>query len=74
MPCVTGLFFLIVTFQKAGSLTLLRALGAPASRLVSSLLIQVLIILVAGLAVGTLLYYPVSQQTLGGLPEGMSPT
>jgi putative ABC transport system permease protein len=68
VPCVTGLFFLIVTFQKAGALTLLRAIGAPASRLVSSLLIQVLIILVAGLALGTLLYYPLSQQTLGGLP------
>ncbi len=30
VPCVTGLFFLIVTFQKANSLTLLRAIGAPA--------------------------------------------
>jgi putative ABC transport system permease protein len=68
VPCVTGLFFLIVTFQKAGSLTLLRAIGAPAGRLVSSLLIQVLIIVVTGLVLGTLLYYPVSQQTLGGLP------
>ena len=68
VPCVTGLFFLIVTFQKAGALTLLRAIGAPARRLVTSLLIQVLIIVVAGLALGTLLYYPVSQQTVGGLP------
>ncbi|MGI9598504.1 MAG: ABC transporter permease [Acidimicrobiales bacterium] len=68
VPCVTGLFFLIVTFQKADSLTLLRAIGAPAGRLVSSLLIQVLIIVVTGLVLGTLLYYPVSQQTLGGLP------
>ena len=41
VPCVTGLFFLIVTFQKAGALTLLRAIGAPAGRLVASLLIQV---------------------------------
>jgi putative ABC transport system permease protein len=68
VPCVTGLFFLIVTFQKAGALTLLRAIGAPARRLVSSLLIQALIILVAGIGLGTLLYYPLSQQTLGGLP------
>ena len=37
IPCVTGLFFLIVTFQKAGALTLLRAIGAPAGRLVSAL-------------------------------------
>ena len=67
VPCVTGLFFLIVTFQKANSLTLLRAIGAPAGRLVSSLLIQVVVIIGAGLAIGTLLYYPVSQQALGGI-------
>jgi putative ABC transport system permease protein len=67
VPCVTGLFFLIITFQKANSLTLLRAIGAPASRLVSSLLIQVVVIVGAGLAVGTLLYYPLSQGALGGI-------
>ena len=67
VPCVTGLFFLIVTFQKANSLTLLRAIGAPAGRLVSSLLIQVVVIVGAGLLVGTLLYYPLSQQSLGGI-------
>jgi putative ABC transport system permease protein len=67
VPCVTGLFFLIVTFQKANSLTLLRAIGAPAGRLVSSLLIQVVVIIGAGLAIGTLLYYPLSQGQLGGL-------
>ncbi len=67
VPCVTGLFFLIVTFQKANSLTLLRAIGAPAGRLVSSLLIQVVVIIGAGLAIGTLLYYPLSQSALGGI-------
>jgi putative ABC transport system permease protein len=67
VPCVTGLFFLIVTFQKANSLTLLRAIGAPAGRLVSSLLIQVVVIVGVGLLVGTLLYYPLSQQSLGGI-------
>jgi putative ABC transport system permease protein len=67
VPCVTGLFFLIVTFQKANSLTLLRAIGAPAGRLVSSLLIQVVVIIGAGLAIGTLLYYPLSQGALGGI-------
>ena len=29
VPFVTGLFFLIITVQKAGALTLLRAIGAP---------------------------------------------
>jgi putative ABC transport system permease protein len=67
VPCVTGLFFLIITFQKANALTLLRAIGAPAGRLVAALLIQVVIILGLGLAIGTLLYLPVSQQNLGGI-------
>ena len=67
VPCVTGLFFLIVTFQKANSLTLLRDIGAPAGRLVSSLLLQVVVIVGAGLLIGTLLYLPVSQQALGGI-------
>jgi putative ABC transport system permease protein len=68
VPCVTGLFFLIVTFQKAGALTLLRAIGAPASRLVTSLLIQALIIIGLGYLIGALLYTPVSQIKLGGIP------
>ncbi len=67
VPCVTGLFFLIVTFQKANALTLLRAIGAPAARLVASLLIQVVLMIVGGLIVGTALYYPVSQAQLGGI-------
>ncbi|HZI44966.1 MAG TPA: ABC transporter permease [Ilumatobacter sp.] len=60
VPLVTGLFFLIVTIQKAGSLTLLRAIGAPAGRLVSALLVQVLIIVGLGLLLGTALYYPLT--------------
>ncbi len=67
VPCVTGLFFLIITFQKAAALTLLRALGAPARRLVTSLLFQAMLIVGAGYAIGTALYYPISQQRLGGI-------
>jgi putative ABC transport system permease protein len=67
VPCVTGLFFLIITFQKANSLTLLRAIGAPGGRLVGSLLIQVVVIIVGGFAIGTLLYFPLSQSDLGGI-------
>ncbi len=67
VPCVTGLFFLIITFQKANSLTLLRAIGAPARRLVSALLIQVVVIVGAGLILGTLLYLPLTGRSLGGL-------
>jgi putative ABC transport system permease protein len=52
VPFVTGLFFLIVTVQKAGALTLLRAIGAPGRRLVSVLIVQVVVVLAAGLALG----------------------
>ena len=67
IPCVTGLFFLIITFQKSGALTLLRAIGAPAKRLVASLLIQAVMIISAGFVLGVALYTPVSRQRLGGL-------
>lgn len=65
VPFVTGLFFLIITFQKAGSLTLLRALGAPPRRLVAALMVQVVLVIVAGVAFGTLLYAPLANQRLG---------
>jgi putative ABC transport system permease protein len=68
VPLVIGLFFLIVTFQKAGSLTLLRAIGAPGRKLVSSLLVQVVIVLGLGYLVGMALYAPLSKQRLGTIP------
>lgn len=68
VPFVTGLFFLIITFQKAGSLTLLRAIGAPSGRLVRALLVQVVAVLAVGLAIGTALYAPVANGRIGGIP------
>jgi putative ABC transport system permease protein len=68
VPFVTGLFFLIITFQKAAALTLLRAIGAPARKLVESLLIQVVFVVGIGLAIGIGLYFPISQQRLGSIP------
>lgn len=68
VPLVTGLFFLIVTLQKAGALTLLRAVGVPGSRLVRSLVVQVLMVMGLGIVVGTALYAPLSSQQLGGIP------
>jgi putative ABC transport system permease protein len=68
VPLVIGLFFLIVTFQKAGSLTLLRAIGAPNRKLVGSLLVQVVIVLGLGYLVGMALYTPLSKQRLGTIP------
>ena len=61
VPLVTGLFFLIVTFQKAGALTLLRAIGAPARPLVTSLLLQVLVVVVAGSVLATALFWLATQ-------------
>ena len=60
VPFVTGLFFLIITVQKAGALTLLRAIGAPGRRLVAALLVQVVIIVGLGLVVGIALYTPLT--------------
>lgn len=68
VPLVTGLFFLIITFQKANALTLLHAVGAPSRRLVWSLLVQVVIVMVAGIAVGVALYAPLSAQRIGSIP------
>jgi putative ABC transport system permease protein len=67
VPLITGLFFLIVTFQKARALTLLRAIGAPRGRLVASLLLQVVIVVVAGVAVGLALYAPLSGLRIGAI-------
>ena len=60
VPFVTGLFFLIITVQKAGALTLLRAVGAPGRRLVTALLVQVVIFVGLGLLVGIALYTPLT--------------
>jgi putative ABC transport system permease protein len=68
IPLVIGLFFLIVTLQKTRSLTLLRAIGARSSFLVRSLLLQVLVVVGLGVAIGTLLYLPLSFQRIGSIP------
>jgi putative ABC transport system permease protein len=52
---VIGFFFLILTVQKRGTLTVLRAVGAPAGRLVAALGVQVLAVVGAGLVLGTAL-------------------
>jgi putative ABC transport system permease protein len=69
VPFVTGLFFLILTLQKSRPLTLLRAIGAPSGRLVSSLMIQVGIILAAGMGLAVLAY---AGFTSGGRLGGVS--
>ncbi|HEX7520863.1 MAG TPA: ABC transporter permease [Acidimicrobiia bacterium] len=68
VPLVIGLFFLIVTLQKARTLTLLRAIGARSKTLVWALLQQVLVVVGLGVAIGTLLYLPLSFQRVGSIP------
>jgi putative ABC transport system permease protein len=68
VPLVIGLFFLIVTLQKSASLTLLRAIGARSRTLVGALLLQVVIVVGLGLALGILGYFPISQQRIGSIP------
>ncbi len=68
VPLVSGLFFLIVTLQKSSALTLLRAIGAPSSVLVRSLLLQVALVLVVGIGMGIALYAPLASQTIGSIP------
>jgi putative ABC transport system permease protein len=67
VPLVAGLFFLIVTLQQSRTLTLLRAIGVPPGALVRSLLVQVTIVLCAGIALGTLLFVPLSQLKIGSI-------
>lgn len=67
VPLVTGLFFLIITFQKAGSLTLLRAIGARSGVLVRSLLVQVVLVIGGGLVLGVALYAPLTRVRLGDI-------
>lgn len=67
VPLVTGLFFLIVTFQKSSSLTLLRAIGVDSGVLVRSLLVQVLLVIGAGIVLGTVMFAPLSQAEIGSI-------
>jgi putative ABC transport system permease protein len=67
VPLITGLFFLIITFQKASSLTLLRAIGARSGLLVRSLLVQVVVVVGGGIVLGTALFAPLSGVSLGTL-------
>lgn len=48
---LTGFFFLIITVQKSASLTLLRAVGASGGFLLRNLVLQVVLVIGAGLAI-----------------------
>lgn len=48
---LTGFFFLIITVQKTPSLTLLRAVGASGGFLLRDLVLQVIVVILAALAI-----------------------
>lgn len=70
---VTGFFFLILTVQKTASLTLLHAVGAPASYLVRGLLQQVAVVLGAGLVIAVALLVAATSGSGTGLPLTIDP-
>jgi putative ABC transport system permease protein len=53
---VVGLFMLIITVQKLGSLTLMKALGATNRTLVTALILQALMLVLAGGVIGTIFF------------------
>ena len=73
VPLVSGLFFLIVTFQKSRALTLLRAVGASGAVLVRSLLVQVVLVIGGGLLAGTALYALLTRFEVGSLTLRFDP-
>jgi len=70
---VTGFFFLILTVQKTASLTLLRAVGAPAGYLIRGLLQQVALVLGAALVFAVLLLQAAVAGLSAGLPLTIEP-
>jgi putative ABC transport system permease protein len=55
IPLIVGLFFVILTVQKASALTLLRAIGAEGKTLVRALLVQLALVLGAGVVIAVAL-------------------
>jgi putative ABC transport system permease protein len=69
---VVGIFFVILTVQKTNALTLLRAIGADRWYLTRALLVQVLAVVVGGIAVGALLLWVATLASSGGLVIGLA--
>jgi putative ABC transport system permease protein len=70
---VIGFFFLILTVQKRDSLTVLRAVGAPTGYLVRALLLQIAVVVGAGIVVGGLLTFAAVRGASAGLPISLAP-
>jgi ABC-type antimicrobial peptide transport system permease subunit len=63
-----GTHFYLSTRQRAANYSILRALGLSPGQLYSTLLIEQTILMLSGLALGTILGLILNQLTLSGLP------
>ena len=70
---VVGFFFLILTVQKARSLTMLRALGTAKRPLVGALLAQVLAVVVGGVVAGVALAWLLLAIGVGTIDATLQP-
>ena len=70
---VIGFFFLILTVQKIPTLTLLRAVGAPARSLVGALGVQVVLVVGGGLVLGSALGQLALDAASIGIEAGVAP-
>jgi putative ABC transport system permease protein len=70
---VVGIFFVILTVQKAAALTLLRAIGASSGRLVVTLLVQVVMVMLGAIAVGTVVMALASLGSSADFPISLDP-
>jgi putative ABC transport system permease protein len=70
---VVGIFFVILTVQKAASLTLLRAIGADRWYLTRALLVQVLVVVLGGIGLGALLLWLATLASSDTFPISFDP-
>ncbi|MCJ1715582.1 ABC transporter permease [Curtobacterium sp. VKM Ac-2922] len=70
---VVGAFFTVWTMQRAGDVAVLKALGASTPSLVRDALGQALVVLVAGIGVGTVAVVALGVAAGGALPFMLSP-
>jgi len=70
---VVGIFFVILTVQKAAALTLLRAIGAGTGELIRTLLVQVVVVMVAAIGVGAFFLFVASLASGQDFPISFDP-
>ncbi|NIR41288.1 MAG: FtsX-like permease family protein, partial [Actinobacteria bacterium] len=70
---VVAFFFLILTSQNAMTTTLLRAIGARPAYLVRALILQIVVVMAAGVALGVVLTLAVEAAARDSVPTDLDP-